>query len=123
MRAIGSPLAEGSTTPRFRAVWLTPLLRDDALRGQMRRFGGPALVAIGTADPHYDPDLLADGCAAPGCSAVVVEAADHSLDVAGDPVASVRAVGRVVAALGAFLARADGAIPPGPVAPLRGTSP
>lgn len=121
--AMGPLLAEHSTTPRFRAVSLTPLLRDDALRGQMRRFGGPALVAIGTADPHHDPAWLADVCAAPRCSAVVVEATVHPLDVAGDPLASVRAVGRVIAALGAFLARANAATPPGPVAPLRDTSP
>lgn len=105
--AMGHLLAELPTTMGVCAVWLTPLLRDDDLRGRMRRFPGPSLVAIGTADPHHDAALLDELGGSPGCEAVVVGGADHSLDVPGDPVGSVRAVERVVAALVAFVGGAD----------------
>jgi hypothetical protein len=36
--------------------------------------------------------------------AVVVKNADHGMDIPGDPIASVRAVERVIEALGRFLA-------------------
>ena len=87
-----------------RAVWLTPMLREKGLRDQMWRFGGRSLLAIGTDDPHHDPAFLAELVAA-GWEAVVVEGSDHSLDVPGDVVGSVRAVERVVGAMDAVLAR------------------
>lgn len=102
--AMGHLLTNEAWPGHVRAVWLTPLLRDDRLREQMHRFGGASLVAIGTDDTHHDPASLA-GLTAAGWEAVVVEGADHSLDIPGDVVASVRAVERVVAAVGSFLAR------------------
>ena len=97
--------AEERPAGKTRAVWLTPLLRQDSLRAQVRRYGGPSLFAIGTADPHYDPAYLNEVRAATGGAAVVVEGADHGLDVPGDAVASVQAVTQVVRALTDFVAR------------------
>lgn len=88
-----------------RAVWLTPLLREDGLREQMRLHGGPALLATGTADPFYEPlslDEVREAIEGEG-QVVLIEGADHGLDIPGDPIASVKAVEQVVAALQAFL--------------------
>jgi len=103
--ALGHLLAEDLPPFRSRAVWLTPLLREDGLREQMRRYTGPSLVAIGTADPHYDQIYLNEMPTAPGSKLEVVDDADHSLDIPGDTVASVRAVERVTQALQDFLER------------------
>lgn len=86
-----------------RAVWLTPLLRVDHLREQIRRFGGPSLFVIGGADPHYDAAILADLQAATNGEAIVIDGADHGMDIPGDPGASVHALERVVEAMGRFL--------------------
>jgi predicted alpha/beta-hydrolase family hydrolase len=87
----------------MRAVWLTPLLGHDRLREQILHFGGPSLFVIGTADSHFD-QLVLDGLVRETCGeAVVVQDAGHGLDIPGDPVASVRAVEQVVAALVRFL--------------------
>ena len=102
--AMGHVLTAEAVPNRSRAVWLTPLLREGRLREQMRRFGGPSLLAIGSDDPHHDPALL-DELTGAGWEAVVVDGADHSLDIPGDAVASVQAVERVVRAVGPFLAR------------------
>lgn len=93
---------EGSPVGDTRAVWLTPLLREQRLREQIGRYAGPSLFAAGTADPLHDPAALDALRAASGAEAVVIEGADHGLDVPGDPIASVRGLERVIAALNAF---------------------
>lgn len=109
--AMGHLLTEEASPERsWRAVWLTPLFHDRALRQQIDRFAGPSLFVIGTADRDYDRALLAELAGRPGNRAVVIEGADHGLDVPGDPVASVAALGRYVAALQEWLAASpDGA--------------
>jgi len=90
---------------RMRAVWLTPLLRQESLRQQIRRYGGPSLFAIGSADPQYEAALRAEVQEARGGEVVVVEVADHSMDIPGDSVGSGEAVEQGVRALQGFLAR------------------
>ena len=87
----------------MRAVWLTPLLRNDRLCEQIRQYGGPSLFVIGTADPQYNPATLEEVRAATSGEAVVIADADHGMDVPGDPIASVRAVARVTEALAEFV--------------------
>jgi hypothetical protein len=88
---------------RARCVWLTPLLRDDQLRAQMRRARGRSLFVIGTADTHYDPAYLEEVRLASGGESVVIEGADHSLEIEGDTVGSIRAVEQTVRAMQQFL--------------------
>lgn len=92
-----------TASPNWRAVWLTPLLAEPPVRSAVEAFTGPELIVIGTADPHYDPALLTALAAKPGTETVVVEGADHGMDLPGDPVASVQALSRYVAALVPFL--------------------
>ena len=102
-RAMGHLLTVAELPPNFRAVWLTPLLGEERLRQQISRYGGPSLFVIGTADPHFDPVVLEQMQVATTGEAVVVRNADHGMDIPGDPIASVRAVERVVEALSRFL--------------------
>ena len=107
--AVAHLLADGPAAPASRsAAWLTPMLAEATVRDGLLAFAGPSLVVIGTADPHHDPALFADLAARPGTDAVVVDGADHGLDIPGDPVASVQALGRYVAALVRFLPPHDG---------------
>lgn len=89
--------------PSVSAVWLTPMLAEERLRQQIRQYGGPSLFVIGAADPHFDPEVMEAMQAATKGEAVVVSDADHGMDSPGDSVASVRAVERVIEALGRFL--------------------
>ena len=86
-----------------RAVWLTPLLRDDALRAQMRAASARSLIAIGSADRHYDPASLDELRAKTGVMIVVEPDADHGFDIPGDVAGSIAAVGRVIDAFARFL--------------------
>jgi predicted alpha/beta-hydrolase family hydrolase len=101
--AMGHLLTMGDLPPAVGAVWLTPLLTKERLRQQISRYGGPSLFVIGTADPHFDPAVLEKMQVATTGEAVVVRNADHGMDIPGDPIASVRAVERVVEALSRFL--------------------
>ena len=103
-RAMGYLLTVADPHPNVGAVWLTPLLGEEQLRKQIQQYGGPSLFVIGTADPHFDPVVLEKMQVATIGEAVVVRNADHGMDIPGDPIASVRAIERVVEALGRFLA-------------------
>jgi predicted alpha/beta-hydrolase family hydrolase len=101
--AMGHLLTMSDPPAGMGAVWLTPLLSNERLRQQISQYGGPSLFVIGTADPHFDPVVLEQMQVATVGEAVVVRNADHGMDIPGDPIASVRAVERVVEALGRFL--------------------
>ena len=101
--AMGYLLTEDARLSRARCVWLTPLLRNDRLRAQMRRARGQSLFVIGTADSHYDPAYLEEVRLAPGNESVVIQGADHSLEIEGDTVGSIRAVEEIVRAMQQFL--------------------
>jgi hypothetical protein len=101
--AMGYLLTEDTRLAQAQCVWLTPLLRDDRLRAQMRRARGHSLFVIGTADGHYDPAYLDEVRLASGGESVVIEGADHSLEIKGDTVGSIRAVEQTVRAIQRFL--------------------
>jgi hypothetical protein len=101
--AMGYLLAEASRLSGARCVWLTPLLRDDWLRAQMRRARGHSLFVIGTADSHYDPAYLEEVQLASGGESMVVQGADHSLEIEGDTVGSIRAMEQTVRVMQRFL--------------------
>jgi predicted alpha/beta-hydrolase family hydrolase len=101
--AMGHLLTAAEPPPRTSAVWVTPLLSVERLRGQIGDFGGPSLFVVGTADEEYDGERLDALVAATNGEAVVVEGADHGMDVPGDPIASIQAMERFTAVLGRFL--------------------
>lgn len=87
-----------------RCVWLTPLLPSPELRAAIRQHPRPSLFAIGTADPGYDAGLLDEVRQATGGEALVFEGTDHSLMLGGDIEGALAIMGRLIAALRAFLA-------------------
>lgn len=103
--AMGNLLSHPFLPLTIRAVWLTPLLDDDTLYRQIRAHHGPSLIAIGTADPAYNPSLLAVLQQQPNMEIVTIDRADHSLDIPADTPASVQAINEIVRALHALLSQ------------------
>jgi hypothetical protein len=101
--AMGYLLTKDARLSRARCVWLTPLLREDRLRAQMRRARGYSLFVIGTADSHYDPGYLDEVRFAPGNESLVIQGADHGLEIEGDTVGSIRAVEQTIRVMQRFL--------------------
>ena len=101
-KSLGSAAAPLAADRGLPAIWLTPLLvRPDVAEG-LARSAAPAL-AIGSPD---DP-TWGDGAvpANPALETLELPGLDHSLQVSGDPRASLDALGRVAERVGAFLAR------------------
>jgi pimeloyl-ACP methyl ester carboxylesterase len=103
--AMSHLLATDARLARSRVVWLTPVLRNDHVRTQIRHSGPRALVAIGTADPYYDAAYLADLQATAKSEVVVVEGADHSLEIAGNVWRSLQILEQVTHAIEAFVSK------------------
>ncbi len=106
--AMSHLLATDTRFAKSRWVWLTPVLRNDQVRTQILRSGSRGLVAIGTADPFYDPEYLADLQAAAKSEVVVADGADHSLEVAGKVRQSLKILERVTRAIEEFVSNAGG---------------
>jgi predicted alpha/beta-hydrolase family hydrolase len=101
--ALGPVLTADQRLARAYTVWLTPLLRIDHVRADIAQWRGHSLFVIGTADPFYDPAYLAEVRHATRGETVVVDGADHSLEIAGDVLRSLEAMMRVMRALQQFL--------------------
>jgi predicted alpha/beta-hydrolase family hydrolase len=84
---------------RTAALWLTPVLTNAAVREQIAAFAGPSLVVIGTADSYYDPGLLATIGETSTRKFVVVEGADHGMNVGGDVIRSIQALEMTIRAI------------------------
>jgi predicted esterase len=81
-------------------AWLTPVLSFERVRTQMKQAPGPAFVAIGTADPYYNATQVAEiRQALQGRGDVlVIEHANHSLDIGTDALKSLDAIEEMIRA-------------------------
>jgi hypothetical protein len=82
------------------AVWLTPLLARDDVVGALASALSPALVVGSPADPSWGEGELPDN---PLLEVVELPGLDHSLQVDGDPLASLDVLRTVSARIRAFL--------------------
>jgi pimeloyl-ACP methyl ester carboxylesterase len=64
-------------------IWLTPLLRQPWLAQAATQCRGPALFVAGGGDSTYDPATLARIQQASGAKTLILEDANHSLEIPG----------------------------------------
>lgn len=86
-----------------RLVWLTPLLKGSSEFVQMPEPRQASFLAIGTADPGYDADMVAR-FRARGHIALVFEGFDHGLEKPGDVSAGLAALSGLLVSLDQWLA-------------------
>jgi predicted alpha/beta-hydrolase family hydrolase len=101
-KSLGSAAAPLVAERGLAAVWLTPLLIRPEVVAALRATTAPALLVGSTADPTWS-----DGEQPGGDSIEVLEldGLDHSLQVEGDPLASLDVLRQVTERIGAFLDR------------------
>ena len=98
--AIAELLLDGTIPADTASIWLTPLLRNERTKSALDAIERRALIVIGTADPHYDPEVLRTL----RHTVAVIEGANHGLAVDGDAVASAEIPRRLVAAVRDYVA-------------------
>ncbi|HEY1277538.1 MAG TPA: hypothetical protein VGF25_21705 [Thermoleophilaceae bacterium] len=84
------------------AIWLTPLLNRREVVHALARNSRPALLIGSPADPSWQRENLP---ASTQLDVFELEGLDHSLQVEGDPEASLEALRRVTEAVSGFLDR------------------
>ena len=77
---------------RVEALWLTPLFGLPYVREGAARTAWRSLIVSGAADPAHDTAGLEQVVAALGAESLVIEAADHALQISGDVLATVEAM-------------------------------
>jgi hypothetical protein len=82
------------------AVWLTPLLSRPEVVGALEAAAAPALLVGSPADPTWG-----EGTVPEGVELLELDGLDHSLQVEGDPIASLDVLRRVTKRIGEFLER------------------
>jgi hypothetical protein len=100
-KSLGSAAAPLVAERGLPAVWLTPLLVRPEVVAAMVSSSAPALLVGSTADPTWANGEL------PGGDSIEVlefEGLDHSLQVEGDPLASLDVLRQVTERVGTFLA-------------------
>jgi Alpha/beta hydrolase domain len=99
-------MAQLLVDPRFQratCVWLTPLLTVERLSSRIEQIHPRSLFIIGTADQFYKPDILERLEQSTGGRSLVLEGANHGLEIPGDIPRSLAALEQIVQALQEFL--------------------
>lgn len=95
---VSSPLGEKAIT-----IWLTPLLRQQPLVAAALNYKGPALYVAGTGDPVYVAASMQRIMDATDAEALIVEGANHSMELPDDPLQSIQILERIVRGIADFL--------------------
>jgi hypothetical protein len=101
-KSLGSAAAPLAAERGLPAVWLTPLLMRPQVAQAVAASTAPRLLVGSTADDTWSKDGL------PGGDSVEVlefDGLDHSLEVPGDPLASLDVLRQVTERIGAFFER------------------
>jgi hypothetical protein len=82
---------------------MRPLPIPSSARSRRHAIRHRALFVIGTSDPEYDQAKLAEVEQATGGESIVIDGADHSLEIGGDVVLAIRAMQRMVEGIQQYL--------------------
>lgn len=82
--------------PEPSMIWLTPLLHQAWVVNAAQQAGGPALFLCGSDDATYDASSLARLRQKDSVQALVLEHANHSLEIAGDSARSIQYMAQIL---------------------------
>ena len=99
---LGAVGARLSVPGRVSALWLTPCFPLDYVRDGAVATGWRSLIVSGSADHWYDPARTTEVADALGADHLLIDGADHNLEVAGDVGATVGALEQLATATLSF---------------------
>jgi pimeloyl-ACP methyl ester carboxylesterase len=98
-RAMGPLLEQRPVLQSSTCVWLTPIFADNAMMDTIQRYRPPSLLVVGTDDPSYDEERLNVALQATSGTSLVIEGANHSLELKNDVRGSLAVIPRLLDAL------------------------
>ena len=101
--AMGHLLTEEPRLGSSRAIWLTPLLGNERLRTELEGIDNPSLFVSGSADSEYNPEFAARLRGRRGMKFLLLDGADHSLEIPGDVFRSLQILKQLVESILGFL--------------------
>jgi hypothetical protein len=104
-KSLGSAAAPLVSERGLPAVWLTPLLIRPDVTEALAAASAPALAIGSPDDPSWGQGELPDN---PALEVLELAGLDHSLQVSGDPIASLDVLRTVTERVGAFFDRVAG---------------
>lgn len=101
--ALGHLLEKHENLRDAKTIWLTPLIKNPELMEQMLSYMKDAIMVIGTSDSQYDIEIIDRLNANTLLGGIVVDGADHSLEIQGDVTKSLRVLMQIVTIIQQFL--------------------
>ena len=101
-KAMGLLLAD-ERFQKAHCVWSTPPITTEWLYSRMEQIHPPSLFIIGTADQYYKPKMLEHLVNVTNGHAVIIEGANHGLEIPESIPKTLTALGQIVQALQEFL--------------------
>ena len=83
-------------------IWFTPLVNLPPVSQALLSSTGPAFVAGSDVDPTFDQNAVSQIKSMPNANTLVINDADHSLEIPGDPLSSIQVLSRVMTDLASF---------------------
>jgi hypothetical protein len=96
-------LSEEINFPEMKTVWLTPLFYLPPVSKIVLEGTGPAFVTGSTTDPTFDSTTISQLSTKSNIIMQVIEDADHSLEMPGDPIRSTQVLSSLITNLFEFL--------------------
>ena len=104
-RAMAHLLATEESLRGADTIWFTPIWGETPIRSALLAAKQRALVVIGTADPHYDPQIADEVRRAINGELLVIADAEHGLEIEGDMLRSLGALDATMRAVVRFAAQ------------------
>jgi len=102
-RVIAELVTDDASLGHARVVWLTPLLTDPEFRAEVERLSNPSLFITGSGDDYYDRGFADRLRKKPETRIVVIDGANHSLEVRDDLARSIEILGQVTRSIQEFV--------------------
>lgn len=94
--------SEGISSSDWTTVWLTPLLKEDAVYDAIITVDGPAALVIGSDDHHYDQARLDSLAVRDNITVIVQSGGNHSLNSGSSAGESAHSLANIIDQLDAF---------------------
>lgn len=96
-------LSQGVNFPEIKTIWFTPLLYLPPVSQSVLELTGPVFIAGSQADQTFDYPASSQLSEKPNIIMNIIEDADHSLEIPGDPIRSTQILSSLMANLLEFL--------------------